>query len=207
MSARLSCWASSRVGTTMIARGWPGRLFSPARRASTGMPKARVLPEPVWARPSTSWPARPSGMTAAWTGVGAVMPWAARAVISSAGQGRRRSWGRWDVRAQAQTWGCFRSGWVRPARSHTGADPASLARRGLVTRSTGLARKDRTPAPGFKEERPTRGDGRPLAAPQSTGAPGLRPHRRRGEVGHPLVARRPVARCTRTRRPVAVRAG
>ena len=140
MSARLTCWASSRVGTTMMARGWQGRLFSPARRASTGMPNARVLPEPVWARPSTSWPASPSGMTAAWTGVGAVMPWAARAVISSAGRVAKivGSVGRSSAGADM---GCFRSGWVRPARSHTGADPASLARRCLVTRSTGLVRR------------------------------------------------------------------
>ena len=40
----------------------------PASRASIGRPKARVLPEPVWARPSTSRPASASGRVRAWMG-------------------------------------------------------------------------------------------------------------------------------------------
>ena len=83
----LATWlASSRVGTIMTARGWQGRLLLPASLASAGMPKARVLPDPVWARPSTSWPAIPSGITASWTGVGVTIPCRRRASISSAGR-------------------------------------------------------------------------------------------------------------------------
>ena len=39
-----------------------------------GMPKARVLPEPVSALPHTSRPARASGSVAAWMGKGSVIP-------------------------------------------------------------------------------------------------------------------------------------
>ena len=65
----------------ITARGWLGRERRPASRDRIGSPKARVLPEPVRARPSTSAPACASGMTAAWTGVGSVMPALARAAM------------------------------------------------------------------------------------------------------------------------------
>ena len=57
-------------------------------RATSGMPKARVLPEPVGARPQTSRPARASGSVAAWMGKGSVMPRPARRSTSSAGTPR-----------------------------------------------------------------------------------------------------------------------
>jgi len=62
------------------ARAWeraPGRAgcrAASARPHEEGSPKARVLPEPVFALPHTSRPAMPSGMVSAWTGNGAVMP-------------------------------------------------------------------------------------------------------------------------------------
>ena len=59
-----------------------------ASRATSGMLKARVLPEPVRPRPSTSRPARLSGSVAAWIGNGAVMPLAASASTSGAGTPR-----------------------------------------------------------------------------------------------------------------------
>ena len=75
-SLRLSatCTASSRVGTSTRARGLRGPLgwVSFDRRCSIGRPKAAVLPVPVWAAPSTSWPARTSGIACAWIGVGTV---------------------------------------------------------------------------------------------------------------------------------------
>ena len=64
--------ASSRVGTSTSARG---RLdVARSTRSTIGMPKARVLPEPVGARPQTSRPARPSAMVSSWIGKGASMP-------------------------------------------------------------------------------------------------------------------------------------
>ena len=84
-SERATWLASSRVGTTTRARGWHGRDLRPDRRDRIGSPKARVLPEPVRARPSTSQPATASGRTAACTGVGSVMPCSASADMSSAG--------------------------------------------------------------------------------------------------------------------------
>ncbi len=53
------------------------------RRMMTGSPKASVLPEPVWALPQTSRPARASGMVMVWIGNGDVMPLAARASARS----------------------------------------------------------------------------------------------------------------------------
>ena len=51
-----------------------------ASRASIGRPNARVLPEPVWARPRTSRPARASGRARDWMANGPMMPRAASAV-------------------------------------------------------------------------------------------------------------------------------
>src|ERR1700737_3700203 len=53
-------------------RGWRGRARP--TRDTRGIPKARVLPEPVGARPQRSRPARPTGMVAVWMGKGTVMP-------------------------------------------------------------------------------------------------------------------------------------
>ena len=90
-SASATCIASSRVGTRMRARGWCGRAGSPsASRASTGRPKASVLPEPVWPRPSTSRPASASGMVAVWIANGVVMPSRRSARTSGARHAERR---------------------------------------------------------------------------------------------------------------------
>src|SRR4051794_14702892 len=79
--------ASSRVGTRTSARGRLGcrLLVEAASRATSGMLKARVLPEPVRPRPSTSRPARVSGSVATWIGNGAVMPLASSTSTSGAG--------------------------------------------------------------------------------------------------------------------------
>src|SRR5690606_10068172 len=53
--------------------------------ATDGTPKARVLPEPVGARPSTSRPASPSAIVAAWMANGVVIPRAASASQMKAG--------------------------------------------------------------------------------------------------------------------------
>ena len=83
-----SIWlASSRVGARISARGRPDRSGAPeaASLATTGRAKARVLPEPVRPRPSTSRPARESGSVAVWIGNGVVMPSAASTRVSAAG--------------------------------------------------------------------------------------------------------------------------
>ena len=49
---------------------WAAGLRALATRATSGMPNASVLPEPVGALPQTSRPARASGMVAAWMGKG-----------------------------------------------------------------------------------------------------------------------------------------
>ena len=60
-------------------------LYPSASRATSGMLNPSVLPEPVWARPRMSAPARASGSVAAWTGRGVVMPTWASAVTMGAG--------------------------------------------------------------------------------------------------------------------------
>src|SRR4029077_19423744 len=84
---RTACtWvASSRVGTSTRPRGRHAIVYPPASRATSGMLNPRVLPEPVWARPRMSKPARASGSVAAWTGYGTVMPSWPRAATSGAG--------------------------------------------------------------------------------------------------------------------------
>src|SRR6476620_7903420 len=52
-----TCEASSRVGTRISA---PGRLPLGAVRSTTGIPKARVLPDPVGDAARMSTPARAS---------------------------------------------------------------------------------------------------------------------------------------------------
>ena len=78
--------ASSRVGTRTRPRG--GAFAEPDGLASLlimGRPKARVLPEPVRPRPSTSRPESASGMVAAWIGNGLLMPSASSAATRFAG--------------------------------------------------------------------------------------------------------------------------
>jgi hypothetical protein len=74
-------FASSRVGVRTSARG----AFGSARpmRSSSGRPKARVLPDPVFALPHRSRPARASGIVSAWMGNGSVMPSRASAATRS----------------------------------------------------------------------------------------------------------------------------
>ena len=64
--------ASSRVGVRTSARGRRGSAWW--TRSSSGRPKARVFPEPVFALPQRSRPARASGMVSSWMGNGSVMP-------------------------------------------------------------------------------------------------------------------------------------
>src|SRR2546429_262616 len=68
----LPCTASSRVGTRTRAVGLPGSAGGV--RSSSGSPNASVLPEPVFALPHTSRPARASGIVSDWIGKGWVMP-------------------------------------------------------------------------------------------------------------------------------------
>ncbi len=87
--ASVTCIASSRVGTRTTASGRRGAALVPATRAMVGRPNARVLPEPVWPRPSTWRPERMSGMVARWMGNGLAMPWRARPVTRGLGRPRR----------------------------------------------------------------------------------------------------------------------
>ncbi len=86
VSASVTCWASSRVGTRTRASGRRGSARRPAVRASRARPNASVLPEPVRPRPSTSRPAREFGRVAAWIGNGSVTPWSLRAASMRAGR-------------------------------------------------------------------------------------------------------------------------
>ncbi|GAV45563.1 hypothetical protein Saa2_08554 [Streptomyces acidiscabies] len=87
-SASVTCWASSLVGTSTSARGDFGCARSPAVRARSARPNARVLPEPVRPRPSRSRPAREFGSVAAWIGKGVVTPCAVSVFSSPAGMSR-----------------------------------------------------------------------------------------------------------------------
>jgi len=67
-SGRSTSWtwvASSRVGTSTSPRGRPLAVWPPASRVTSGSEKPSVLPDPVWARPRMSRPARASGRVAA----------------------------------------------------------------------------------------------------------------------------------------------
>ena len=87
-STSTTCLASSRVGTSTRAVGWPGLACSTV--CSIGRPNASVLPEPVRALPHTSRPARESTIVASWMAKGSSMPWAARASTNSARRPRSR---------------------------------------------------------------------------------------------------------------------
>ncbi len=65
-SSPRTCSASSRVGQSTSA--CTAKLFA-SILASSGSPKAAVLPLPVLACASRSWPASASGRLAAWIGV------------------------------------------------------------------------------------------------------------------------------------------
>ena len=77
------CSANSRVGARTRARGRRGSARSTV--ATSGMPKARVLPEPVGARPQMSRPSSASVMVAAWMAKGSVMPQADSARVMDSG--------------------------------------------------------------------------------------------------------------------------
>ena len=61
------------------------RRRAEAKFSTKGNPKARVLPEPVGARPDTSRPVSMSGITAAWMGVGSRIPARRRRATKSSG--------------------------------------------------------------------------------------------------------------------------
>src|SRR5690242_4652495 len=71
---RATCRASSRVGSRTSPRGRPDVERPAANRATSGMAKAIVLPEPVLPRPSTSRPATVAGSVADWIGNGVGAP-------------------------------------------------------------------------------------------------------------------------------------
>ena len=118
----MTCWASSRVGTSTRPRGVLARARPPSRRASMARPKARVLPEPVWPRPSTSRPRSASGRVAAWMGNGAAKPALVNARTRGPGRPRSANEGMPEAGAVQSTsgtagwWGAGRSDWSRAAR-------------------------------------------------------------------------------------------
>ena len=81
-------------GLPLLAR--VGRARARPTRASSGRPNAMVLPEPVGALPHTSRPARASGMVAAWTGNGSVIPSSSRRAHRRAGTPRSAKVGGMD---------------------------------------------------------------------------------------------------------------
>ncbi len=70
-SCSVTWLASSRVGTSTRARG--RELRGAASSWTIGKPKARVLPDPVFALPVMSRPVRASGIASSWMGNGASM--------------------------------------------------------------------------------------------------------------------------------------
>src|SRR6266571_5671514 len=70
-NSRVTCSASSRVGTTMSACG---RLRVASTFSRIGIANAAVFPVPVWACAKRSRPAWRTGMARVWTGVGAMKP-------------------------------------------------------------------------------------------------------------------------------------
>ena len=81
--------ASSRVGASTSASGRPARRCPPAslppRRETIGIANARVLPEPVLPRPSTSRPFMVSGRVSTWIGKASVLPCASSTATRGAG--------------------------------------------------------------------------------------------------------------------------
>ena len=74
------------MGTSTRPVGLRG--FAVVTRTAIGMPNARVLPEPVGARPQRSRPAQPSAMVRVWMGNGSVMPRRSSVVTRSGGTPR-----------------------------------------------------------------------------------------------------------------------
>ena len=66
---RTVCEANSRVGDRIIARAPAVEVWC-FNRLITGIKNAAVLPEPVRAIATTSWPSRQTGIVFRWTGVG-----------------------------------------------------------------------------------------------------------------------------------------
>jgi hypothetical protein len=116
-STTASTWlASSRVGTRTRDRAWRGRRLPPASRATSGRPKARVLPLPVRPRPSTSRPASVSGSVATWIGKGASMPEARSVAASTAGTPRSSNDGTSAASTGTRSWEGAGAGGAWPAR-------------------------------------------------------------------------------------------
>src|SRR5450755_594889 len=83
---------------------------------SRGRPKARVLPDPVWARPSTSRPASASGSARAWMANGASIPRWASALNRGPGMPSSRK----VVSAGAGTLSAAVRAWSRAERTTAG---------------------------------------------------------------------------------------
>ena len=90
--------ASASMHLLRPARGWgraPGHAASwprrpPSRRATSARPKARVLPEPVWPRPSRSRPAAcPAGWRPGWGTAPRSPHWSTRGPAGAAGRAPR----------------------------------------------------------------------------------------------------------------------
>ena len=82
-----TCNASSRVGTSTSPWGFPEaageEIFD-----IIGTPNASVFPEPVRARPHTSWPASATGIASVWMANGPANPAAASPASMLAGTPR-----------------------------------------------------------------------------------------------------------------------
>jgi len=71
-SASYICSASSHVGARTSTCGLLPAPLDERRRTSAGRPKASVLPLPVSAMPTTSFPESAGGYAQAWMGVGSL---------------------------------------------------------------------------------------------------------------------------------------
>ena len=98
-----------------------------------GRPKARVLPEPVRPRPSTSLPASASGMVAAWIGNGSPMPSAPSAATRFAGTPRSAK--PRDAACRVGTWGAGKAGFREDWPSDGGVHAQERCARRLTSGS------------------------------------------------------------------------
>ena len=142
--------ASSRVGArirlrTVFGAGLPGAAISPA---TSGRPKASVLPVPVWARPITSWPLRACGMAWLWIGVGSEMPMRSSLRVSDWGRPISSKSVKSCPFAGAHRDAAARSSWFGPPDGHGAGCPLppdrSLAPRVIL----GTVRDILSKAPG-----------------------------------------------------------
>ncbi len=69
LTACVICVANSRVGVKINMRGVP-LFFCMLKRCSAGNTNAAVLPVPVCAEATISFPSKISGIDLAWMGVG-----------------------------------------------------------------------------------------------------------------------------------------